>query len=41
MLDLLDTIFLALISVAVPALMAGLTILIFYAIYREIRSGRQ
>ncbi len=40
MLDLLDTIFIALISIAVPVLMAGLTILIFYAIYREVRSNR-
>jgi hypothetical protein len=40
MLDLLETVFLALISVAVPALMLGLTVLIFYAIYREVRSNR-
>ncbi len=41
MLELLDSIFLGLISVAVPAIMIGLVLLIAYAIYREVRGGEQ
>lgn len=40
MVDLLDTIFLGFIGVAVPLIMIGLVLLIGYAIYREIRGER-
>ena len=39
--ELLDTIFIGLIAVAVPAIMIGLVGLIAYAIYREVRGGEQ
>jgi uncharacterized membrane protein len=41
MVDFLDTVFLAVIGVAVPAIMIGLILLIAYAIYREVRGGEQ
>jgi hypothetical protein len=40
MVDLLDTLFVGFIAVAVPLIMIGLVILIIYAIYREVRGGR-
>ncbi len=39
MVDLLDTIFLGFIAIAVPAIMIGLILLIAYAVYREVRGG--
>jgi hypothetical protein len=38
--DLIEAVFLGFIGVAVPLLMAGLVILIVYAIYREVRGER-
>jgi hypothetical protein len=37
--DLLETIFVGFISVAVPIIMIGLIVLIIYAVYREIRGN--
>jgi ABC-type transport system involved in cytochrome c biogenesis permease subunit len=39
MIDALETIFVAVISVAVPVLLLGLIALIVYAIYREVRGS--
>jgi hypothetical protein len=38
--DLLETIFIGFIGIAVPLLMAGLVVLIIYGIYREVRGER-
>jgi hypothetical protein len=40
MVDLLDSLFIGLVVIAVPAIMIGLVVLIIYAIYREVRSRR-
>jgi hypothetical protein len=40
MMDTIEAVFLGFISIAVPALMIGLIVLIIYAIYREVRGER-
>ena len=39
MLELLDTLFIGLVAVAVPAIVLALIALIGYVIYREVRGG--
>jgi hypothetical protein len=39
LLDAIEPVFVAFISVAVPVLMVGLVLLIIYAVYREVRGG--
>jgi hypothetical protein len=38
--DLIETVFIGFIGIAVPLLMIGLVVLIIYAIYREVRGDR-